>query len=98
MSFGRIEEGQHKVKVNFVDEDGRLVMPSIDMPIDVVIPQDANYLVRNFIINIQQLKFDNPGQYSIDIALNARHELSIPLTVKLQPPVEEPSSEQQFQG
>ena len=32
LAFGRIEEGAHKVKMNFVDEDGRLVMPSIEMP------------------------------------------------------------------
>jgi len=85
LSFSRIEEGAHKVKMNFVDEDGRLVMPSIEMPIDVAIPGDASFLVRNFIINIQQLKFDLPGQYSIDIAIDNRHEMSIPLFVKLQP-------------
>ena len=84
ISFNRIEEGSHKVKMNFVDEDGRLVMPSIDMPVDVSIPGDANFLVRNFIINIQQLKFDQPGQYSIDIAIDNRHEMSIPLLVKMQ--------------
>lgn len=84
MSFNRIEEGHHKVKMNFVDEDGRFVMPSIDMPVDVAIPADANFLVRNFIINIQQLKFDKPGQYSIDLAIDNRHELSIPLLVKVQ--------------
>ena len=71
--------------MNFVDEDGKLVMPSIDMPLDVMIPSDANFLVRNFIINIQQLKFDQPGQYSIDIAIDNRHEMSIPLLVKMQP-------------
>ncbi|MGZ8901487.1 MAG: DUF6941 family protein, partial [Limisphaerales bacterium] len=85
ISFNRIEEGSHKVKMNFVDEDGRLVMPSIDMPVDVAIPGDANFLVRNFIINVQQLKFDQPGQYSIDIAIDNRHEMSIPLLVKMQP-------------
>jgi hypothetical protein len=84
MSFNRIEEGAHKIKMNFVDEDGKLVMPSIDMPADIVIPGDANFLVRNFIINIQQLKFERPGQYSIDIAMDGRHELSIPLLVKHQ--------------
>ena len=84
ISFNRIEEGSHKVKMNFVDEDGRLVMPSIDMPVDVTIPGDANFLVRNFIINVQQLKFDQPGQYSIDIAIDNRHEMSIPLLVKMQ--------------
>ena len=90
LSFARIEEGPHKIKMNFVDEDGRFVMPSIDMTVDVAVPSDANFLVRNFIINVQQLKFDQPGQYSIDIAIDNRHETSIPLLVKLQP-AENPS-------
>lgn len=86
IAFGRIEEGAHKVKMNFVDEDGRLVMPSIEMPVDVAVPQDANFLLRNFIINIQQLKFDQPGQYAIDVAIDNRQEISIPLLVKMQSP------------
>jgi hypothetical protein len=80
--FTKIEEGSHKVKMNFVDEDGRFVMPSIDMPVDVSVPADSNFLVRNFIINIQQLKFDKPGQYSIDIAIDGRQETNIPLFVR----------------
>jgi hypothetical protein len=47
----------------FVDD-----MPSIEMPIDVAVLADANFLLRNFIINIQQLKFDQPGQDAIDVA------------------------------
>ena len=85
ITFSKIEEGPHKVKMNFVDEDGKFVMPSIDMPVDVAIPPDLNFLVRNFVINIQQLKFDKPGQYSIDIAMDGRQETSIPLLVKHQP-------------
>jgi hypothetical protein len=84
IAFSRIEEGSHKVKINFVDEDGKFVMPSIDMPVDVVLPPEVNLLVRNFIINIQQLKFDKPGQYSIDVAIDGRQETSIPLLVRHQ--------------
>ena len=40
--FSKVEEGQHKVKMNFVDEDGRFVMPSIDIPVDVMLPPDAS--------------------------------------------------------
>lgn len=90
IAFNRIEEGSHKIKMNFVDDDGKLVMPSIDMPIDIAVPADANFLVRNFIINIQQLKFERPGQYSVDIAMNGRHEMSIPLMVKHVPGGEQP--------
>lgn len=84
ISFGRIEEGSHLVKMNFVDEDGKLLMPSIEMPVEVVLPPEANFLVRNFIINIQQLKFEKAGQYSVDLAIDGRHELSIPLFIKHQ--------------
>ena len=82
--FGKMEEGHKDLKLNFVDEDGKLVMPSIDIPVDVQVPDDTSFISRNFIINIQQLKFDQPGQYSIDIAIDNRHEMSIPLLVKMQ--------------
>jgi hypothetical protein len=80
--FNRIEEGSHKLKVNFVDEDGRLVMPSIDLSAEVIFPPDASFLARNFIINIQQLKFEKPGPYAIGIAIDGRQESSIPLQVR----------------
>src|SRR5919198_3771123 len=86
--FSKVEEGQHKVKMNFVDEDGRLVMPSIDIPVEVSLPPDVVFLARNFLINIQQLKFEKPGQYAIDIAVDGRQEASIPLQVKQMPPPE----------
>lgn len=82
--FQRIEEGSHKLRMNFVDADGRFVMPSIDIPVDVVFPSDTSDLVQNFIFNIQQLKFDSPGQYAIDIALDGRQEASILLRVQQQ--------------
>ncbi len=88
--FQKIEEGPHKLKINFVDEDGHPVMPSIDIPIAVSLPEDATFISRNFIVNIQQLKFASPGLYATDIALDGRHERSIPLSVKLVPPLAGP--------
>jgi len=72
--------------MNFVDEDGRFVMRSIDMPVEVALPPDANFVARNFLVNIQQLKFEKPGQYAIDIAIDGRQEASIPLNVRQTPP------------
>lgn len=82
MTFTKVEEGPHKLKLHFVDEDGKLVMPSIDIPIEAVVPEDAIFLSRNFIVNIQQLKFQNPGFYAINIALDGSQVGSIPLLVK----------------
>ena len=85
MTFNKVEEGHHKAKLNFVDEDGKSVMPPIEMPVDVQVPEDTIFLSRNFIVNIQKLKFEKEGLYSIDIAVDGRQEGSIPLLVRVMP-------------
>jgi hypothetical protein len=42
-------------------------------------------------VNIQQLKFDNPGLYSIDIRLDDQSQASIPLLVKYNPATPPPT-------
>ena len=90
--FSRIEEGTHKLRMNFVDEDGHSIMPGIDIPAEVRFPPDASILSRNFIVNIQHLKFEKAGHYGIDIALDGRHESSIPLHVRLAPQAPAPGT------
>ena len=80
--FSKMEEGKRELKLNFVDEDGKLVMPSIDIPVEIAVPEDTSFISRNFIINIQQLRFERPGHYGIDLALNGHHVGSIPLLVR----------------
>jgi hypothetical protein len=85
VTFSSEDEGAHKLKLNFVDADGRSIMPSIPIPVEVLLPGDALFATRNFIINIQQLRFANPGLYSIDLSLDERPQASIPLLVKHTP-------------
>jgi len=86
VTFSNQDEGQHKLRLNFVDADGRSIMPSIDIPVQVVLPGDSHFVTRNFIVNIQQLKFENPGLYSIDMSFDGQPQASIPLLVKHNPP------------
>ncbi len=86
VTFGHEDEGQHKLRLNFVDADGRSIMPGIDIPVQVVLPGDSHFGTRNFVVNIQQLKFENPGLYSIDLSLDDHPQASIPLLVKHNPP------------
>ncbi len=82
-TFSNTEEGAHKLTISFVDADGRSIMPNFPpIPVDVVVPEEAHFISRNFIINLQQLKFETPGSYSIDIALDGKEQASIPLLVR----------------
>ena len=80
--FKLVEEGSHKLRINFVDEDGKFVMPSIELPFDVKVPENDSFTYRNFILNIQRLKFEKFGQHAVDIAIDGRQEASIPLEIK----------------
>ncbi|MDP6307094.1 MAG: hypothetical protein QGF29_04555 [Verrucomicrobiota bacterium] len=80
--FKVVEEGSHKLRINFVDEDGKFVMPSIELPFEVNVAENDSFAYRNFILNIQRLKFEKFGQHAVDIAIDGRQEASIPLEVK----------------
>ena len=82
MRFTRIEEGDHRIKITVVDEDGKSIMPALEGKMSVRFGAEDDSSVANFIINIQQLKLQKLGQYAIDIAVDSRHEASLPLLVK----------------
>jgi len=84
IAFERQEEGHHQLALNFVDEDGHPIMPPVNnLPVEITFPADATFLSRNFVLNIQHLKFEKAGLYSIDLTLDGRPLSSIPLAVKL---------------
>jgi hypothetical protein len=88
LTFTPGDEGHHQLTLHFVNADGRTIMPPMDLPVAVSLPDDAHFLTRNFIVNIQQLKFSEPGMFSLDVLLDGRPHASIPLLVKINPPAE----------
>ena len=88
VTFGHEDEGEHNLRLNFVDADGHSIMPPIDMPVKVALPGDSHFGTRNFIVNIQQLRFEQPGLYSMDLAFDEQSHASIPLLVKFNPPAQ----------
>src|ERR1700743_3529294 len=82
VTFNKVEEGSHKLRINFVDEDGKPIMQAIEIPFSVVMPEDAYFITINYIVGLQQLRFLKAGLYSVDAAIDARQEASIPLVVK----------------
>ena len=80
--FEKIEEGQKRVRFSISDADGRSVLPPIEMPIAATVPADSPSATVNLVMNIGGIKFDHFGEYSVDLALDGRHEASTPLYVR----------------
>ena len=77
------DEGQRQLTLNFINADGHSIMPNFELPVAVRLPDDIHFLTRNFIVNIQKLKFAEAGLYSVDVRLDGKSQASIPLSVKL---------------
>jgi hypothetical protein len=76
-------EGPHNLRVDLVNADGKSIMPPIEIKFEITLPPDALFLARNFILNIQQLKFQTNGHFAVAVAIDGRVLVSIPLHVQL---------------
>ena len=86
VTFFSGDEGKHNLQLNFVDADGRSIAKFPPIPVEVALPEDMHFGTRNYIVNLQQLKFDNPGLNSIDVTLDGQPQASVPLLVRHNPP------------
>jgi len=82
LRFEKIEEGQKRFRLTISDADGKSVIPAIDAQIVANVPGNHTSATVNFVANIGGVKFDNFGEYSLDIAIDGRHEGSAPLFIR----------------
>ncbi|MCX6353910.1 MAG: hypothetical protein NTZ78_03260 [Candidatus Aureabacteria bacterium] len=81
--YSRIEQGNHQIRINFVNEDGKAVLPSLNGGTDIKFGENQQYAVSNLILNIHNLKLEKEGHYSIDLAVDGKSAKSLPLFLKV---------------
>ncbi|HNW92061.1 MAG TPA: hypothetical protein PKM88_04025 [bacterium] len=80
--FNWPEQGPHAVKVNFIDADGRSIVPPLENTMEIRVPQGRESSVANLILLIQGLRFTAPGLYAVDLTIDGNSMRSLPLTVE----------------
>ena len=80
--FDRIEEGTKRIRFNVIDADGKLIIPSLEIPVTVNFPPSASTANCWFAAIIQRILFPHFGEYSVELAVDGRSEGSIPLFVR----------------
>jgi hypothetical protein len=79
--FRDSDEGVHKLKLRLINEDGKNILPQIEPEMHVKLPDNVFFYSRNLIFNLQQIKFEQAGLYSIDVIINDAIVARIPLQV-----------------
>src|SRR5205823_601649 len=81
LRFERVEEGRKRIRIAFVDSDGASVMPTLDATTEVQFRGNEPSVTVPLALVIHQLRLPTFGDYSIDLAIDDRHEASIPIVV-----------------
>ena len=55
--FTKSEQGEHKIKINVVNQDGEKIVPTLDGKIGVRIPDQTESIAVNLVLNLHQLQF-----------------------------------------
>lgn len=84
--FTPTDEGAHQMKVTLIDADGRSLLPKIEPTIEVRMPENMFFCSNNLVLNLQGLKFEKAGQYSIDISMDGNMIARVPLQIVLLQP------------
>jgi hypothetical protein len=80
------DEGTRRLAIRFIDADGKQLMPPIGTQIQVKLPDDGYFVTRNIVLNLQRLKFEEVGHFSIDISADGEMLTRVPLRVMLLQP------------
>ena len=79
LRFDRVEEGQKRLRIAFVDQDGAAFMQNLEVTTEVRFQGNDSSVTVSLALNIQQLRLPRFDEYSIDLAVDGRQEASIPL-------------------
>lgn len=79
--FRSADEGDHQMTIRMVDASGKDLMQPLQANVDIRLPEGADFITRNMILNFQPLRFETGGTYSFEVAFNGETKASVPLRV-----------------
>lgn len=83
LRFRRMEEGFKEIKLSVIDSDGReLQPPPPAQSIDIRIPPGASSASAAIVVGIPNLHVPKEGEYEINLSVNGRQEMTVPLFVR----------------
>ena len=80
--FDKTEEGKHRVRITVSDEDGNKMIPPLNADLNVGVRDDRASSISNLILNLQRLKFEKYGEFTVNLAIDGQHIASVPLYVR----------------
>ena len=82
MRFDKMEEGSHRIYIELVDPDGRIVLQPMEGDVEARMAPETDSMAVNLIVNFHRLKLDNFADYQINLAVDGNSVATLPLHVR----------------
>jgi hypothetical protein len=79
--FRAADEGAHKMQIRMINADGKDMMQPLEANVDIRMPEGADFITRNMILNFQPLRIETGGTFSFDVFFDGKQYASVPLRV-----------------
>ncbi len=80
--FSPEDEGHHRFSVRIIDNDGLNILNNpVSSEIDIKMPGDSIFVTESLVLNFLQLRFEQSGNYSVDIKVDDTILTQVPLQV-----------------
>src|SRR5215469_1540708 len=83
LRFQKVEDGVKEIKFSIIDSDGKeLLPPPPAQQIQIQVPPGASSAGAAIVVGIPNLQIPNAGEYEVNLAVNGRQEMTIPIFVR----------------
>jgi hypothetical protein len=79
LRFASRESGTHDFKLRLINAKGKEIIKPIEGNVSIGEPPNGQFSTVNFVINFNQLKFDEPGRYSFELYIDGDWKSGLPL-------------------
>jgi hypothetical protein len=79
--FHDTDEGRHKIEIKLIDSDGGNLLPKLELDTEMRLADEMFFASQNVVIHLNSIRFEKPGQYSIDVYFDGKIISRVPLQV-----------------
>lgn len=81
--FLQSEGVHHKISIQFLDQNNKAFIPSINGDVEVNMPNDTNSAIFHVVASINQINLQEPSECTVNLNVDGKKVKSIPLFIKL---------------
>lgn len=85
LRFTSIEQGDHAIAVRFINDDGQNILPPASGSFTIKMPSEQHSASTDIVLNIQSLNLTKPGECALELSVDGRSAISLPLFIRQAP-------------